>query len=396
MRKGRHMKPTPTNNLRRATAALAAATLACSPAAAWADTGVDISHHNGCVTRSDALKAKADGASFGIVKATEGNGYQDPQYECSINGINGVLRRGVYHFARPDLGNSAEAEADWFLARTASLRDQGVIPVLDWEPGLSRLGLDNKYSRDVQWALRWLKRVEQVWGVQPLIYMSAGTIRIADWTPVASAGYDLWVAGYPRGYQAETLRNPGKVPYDLGPWKYAAVWQYSDSGIVDGIGQSVDVNFLYGDAGTWAKYAGGTDSIPETPAPAPEPERPAIPRITVDGYVGPETVRRWQEIMGTPVDGVITGQVRPRGYHRLNLTSVRYDPRARGSALVRAVQQRLRDAGYRVTVDGLLGPDTITCLHKYLGVATGGMRPWGNLGPGLATAIQQRLNEGRF
>lgn len=34
-------------------------------------------------------------------------------------------------------------------------------------------------------------------------------------------------------------------------------------------------------------------------------------RLTVDGSCGPATIRRWQQVMGTSVDGIISGQYRP-------------------------------------------------------------------------------------
>jgi len=113
--------------------------------------------------------------------------------------------RGAYHFARPDLGNSPEAEADWFVSQTRGYMHDGVIPVLDWEPSGS-------YKTWSWWALRWLQRVEAAWGVKPMIYMSASVIQMTDWTSVANGNYGLWVAGYPRGYAGETLRDPGPCP----------------------------------------------------------------------------------------------------------------------------------------------------------------------------------------
>ena len=147
-------------------------------------------------------------------------------------------------------GLSPQAEANNFInvARAHNLIGTGVIPVLDWEPA-------GNLKTQVWWAKTWLDTVSAAWGTKPLIYMSASTIHIADWTPVSSADYGLWVAGYPRGYAGERLRNPGSVPYSVAPWSFAAAWQYSSSGSVAGVGSAVDVDWFYGDAATWAKYA---------------------------------------------------------------------------------------------------------------------------------------------
>ncbi|KAB1939749.1 peptidoglycan-binding domain-containing protein, partial [Bifidobacterium bifidum] len=98
--------------------------------------------------------------------------------------------------------------------------------------------------------------------------------------------------------------------------------------------------------------------------------------------------RRWQQVMGTSVDGIISGQYRPDGrtWGRPALVDscVRYG--GGGSNLIRAVQRKLN-----LTADGLLGPATIRALQKHLGVA---QDSW--FGPGTARALQSRLNTGRF
>lgn len=267
--KPRHAKP------RRRLAAMLAAVLTAmalvfAQGVAFADSGMDVSKWQGCVGGSQAATARAAGVNFGFVKVTEGNGYTDSMADCTMQSLkaNGI-RRGVYHFARPDLGNSPEAEADWFVSQTRGYVGDGVIPVLDWEP-------DGSYKTWSWWALRWLQRVEAAWGVKPMIYMSASVIQMTDWTSVANGNYGLWVAGYPRGYAGETLRDPGAVPYSVSPWPFAAAWQYSSTGNVPGVGSRIDVNWFYGDAGTWVKYAGSQPGAPANPVkPGPTPQQGA-------------------------------------------------------------------------------------------------------------------------
>ena len=256
----------------RVTGLLLAAAIALAPGAAMADTGMDVSKWQGCVTASAAAQAKAGGTAFAFVKVSEGAGYADSVADCTMQGLAAAgIRRGVYHYARPDLGNTPEAEADWFISQTRGYIGQGVIPVLDWEPGGS-------YNTWTWWAKRWLDRVQAAWGVKPLIYMSASVIRTGDWSAVANADYGLWVAGYPAGYTQDRLRDPGAVPYDVSPWKFAAAWQYSSSGRVPGVGERIDVNWFYGDAATWARYAGaehGTNANPTPSEPADSPQQGA-------------------------------------------------------------------------------------------------------------------------
>ena len=211
---------------------------------AYADVGFDSASYQGCYNAQAAVDA---GARFSFIKITQGNYYRNPYRDCQFNASRKAgLRLGAYGFADTSISPQADAALFNSEADRMGLIGTGVLPVLDWEP---------KQPSNVAWAKTWLDIVAAHWGTKPLIYMSASTIHMADWTPVASADYGLWVAGYPRGYTGDTLRNPGSVPYSVAPWAFAAAWQYSSSGSVAGVGRAVDVDWFYGDAATWAKYA---------------------------------------------------------------------------------------------------------------------------------------------
>ncbi len=128
----------------------------------------------------------------------------------------------------------------------------------------------------------------------------------------------------------------------------------------------------------YLRYQGAQSSVPAANSGA----------IAVDGNVGPATVRRWQQVMGTSVDGIISGQQVPDGrtYARPAIDSsvVRYG--AGGSDLIRAVQRRLGCG-----VDGLLGPATIKAIQAHYGLAQDA-----SFGPATARALQAALNQGRF
>lgn len=225
-----------------------------------ADVGFDAASYQGCYNAQAAVNA---GARFSFIKLTQGNYYRNPYRDCQFSASrNAGLRLGAYGFADTDVSPQADAALFNSEADRMGLIGSGVIPVLDWEP---------KQPGNVAWAKTWLDIVAAHWGTKPMIYMSASTIHIADWTPVSASDYGLWVAGYPRGYAGERLRDPGSVPYSVAPWAFAAAWQYSSSGSVAGVGSAVDVDWFYGDAGTWAKYAHApvdTVTHPATPNPS--------------------------------------------------------------------------------------------------------------------------------
>ncbi len=257
----KHAKP--RRRYRQPTVALLiAACLAIAPCA-MADTGIDTASYQGCW---NGAQAKASGVQFAFIKLNQGTGYVNPYATCQVNAAraNGI-REGAYDFASPQT-SSPEAEADKFVAEARARGMVGrAIPVLDWEPSAP----GGYWGKQTWWALRWVNRVKSTWGVNPMVYMSAAMIPTGDWSAVVATNAGLWVAGYPRGYAGDRLRNPGAVPYSVSPWPFAAAWQYSSSGAVGGVSGAVDVNWFYGDAVTWAKYAGAPASSVTSNATTP-------------------------------------------------------------------------------------------------------------------------------
>lgn len=257
----KHAKP--RRRYRQPTVALLiAACLAIAPCA-MADTGIDTASYQGCW---NGAQAKASGVQFAFIKLNQGTGYVNPYATCQVNAAraNGI-REGAYDFASPQT-SSPEAEADKFVAEARARGMVGrAIPVLDWEPSAP----GGYWGKQTWWALRWVNRVKSTWGVNPMVYMSAAMIPTGDWSAVVATNAGLWVAGYPRSYMGDRLRDPGSVPYSVSPWPFAAAWQYSSSGSVGGVSGAVDVNWFYGDAVTWAKYAGAPASSVTSNATTP-------------------------------------------------------------------------------------------------------------------------------
>lgn len=121
-------------------------------------------------------------------------------------------------------------------------------------------------------------------------------------------------------------------------------------------------------------YQAPTHSVPQQP--------PVIQhKLVVNGILDAATIRKWQQVMGTPVDGKI-------------------DTDKNGSALVRAVQQRLKSTvDHRLVVDGHgIVQDgkrykTVGALQRYLGSPVDSYLST----PSQAIkSLQRRLNENRF
>lgn len=317
---------------------------------------------------------------------------------------------GAYGFA--DTAVSPQADAALFNSEAdrMGLVGSGVIPVLDWEP---------KQPSNVAWAKTWLDIVAAHWGTKPLIYMSASTIHIADWTPVASADYGLWVAGYPRGYAGDRLRDPGSVPYSVAPWGFAAAWQYSSSGSVAGVGSAVDVDWFYGDAATWAKYVNApidtvTKPAVETPTTKVKPvqttttptgDANALATAVIQGLYGNQPQRqkllgsRYAEVMAI-VNRRLTGKTAsaPASYYIVRsgdyLSKVWPSTWPTVAALnglrppyTIYVGQRLKTSGTGTVSSArrytVRSGDTLSSIARRLGVSTGSIHGYRSGNPNL-------------
>lgn len=319
--------------------------------------GVDVSSWN---TGIDFTKVPAD---FVIAKATQGIGYVNPDCDRAVQQCIRLGKCwGTYHYVD---GSGAQAEADYYVNNIKNYVGKGIL-CIDWESG------SNKAWGNYDYLSQLVARVIARTGVKPLIYVQASA-----YAPTAEVAkrHDcgLWIAQY---------ANMDATGYQDKPWnegKYAcAIRQYSSVGRLPGWSGNLDLDKFYGDANAWHKYAGASGT------PAPAQAAPSVPQIAVDGIIGAATVRRWQTIMCTIVDGVVSNQLNVN--YRPALVAVNHNRPFGRSQLVRAVQHVVG-----TTADGLLGPQTIRAIQRRLGVAVDGV-----LGRETAKALQRRLNEGRF
>lgn len=352
------------------TAALLALTLTALPANA-ALNGIDVASY-----QADTVTCTVQSYDFAIVKASEGTAYRNPkmtaQLECAKQRGKKI---GVYHYAS---GTNATAEADYFVASIGGYRGQALL-ALDFEMGSNAV----YYSASAgAWIRTFVNRVHSVTGVWPVIYIpESGVWKIPS---DVRANCAIWPAAYanmyPTGFQSS--------PWHGGKFN-EAMRQYTSEGVLAGYAGRLDLDIFYGDGSAWDAYARGGVGSAATVKPAAKPSAPAPaariirPVLDTDGKIGYETVCQWQRVMGTPVDGEISGQYvvwyRPRLYavtHRNH----------RGSTLVRAIQRK-----YGLRQTGLLDRTTIRCIQRDVGAD-----PDGILGYDTARKIQLRLNTGRF
>lgn len=314
---------------------------------------------------------------FVIVKATGGTGYVNPDYNRAMKQAIGAGKKvGVYHYAREKgCKGSAVAEADFFVKTIQGYIGKAIL-VLDWEEELS-LG--------VSWAKEFLDRVYQKTGVKAFLYTSASVTRQYNWTPVAQAGYPLWMAQYANKKPQNGYRDkPWTDGKGYGAFEALAIHQYSGSGKLPGYNGNLDVNKAYMDAVTWDKYAGAVEE--QKPTPAPTPVQPSGNPIVKDGQVHARNFAS----PGLIVDGIRGANTKRAG--------------------IRALQQGMNlDHHAGLILDGIWGPKSETALGRHTvrrgetqymvtaleillmlnGYFCNGVENPGHFGAGLEVAVRQ-------
>lgn len=191
-------------------------------------------------TSIDWNTARRNGVNFAFIKATEGGDLLDVAFENHWRGAaRAGVARGAYHFYY--FCTSPEVQARWFIANVP--RGNMLPPVLDmeWNPFSPTCATVRPPAAQVQDQMRrWLRIVEAHYGQRPIIYT---TPRFFKENNLASfKGYEYW------------LRTTAKTPreaYPGQPWRF---WQYSATGLIDGIKGEVDLNAFSGSRAEWQAW----------------------------------------------------------------------------------------------------------------------------------------------
>lgn len=254
--------------------------------------GNDISNFQGNVD----FQTYKNNTNFLICKASEGTGYIDGWFGNNrTQARNNGIPLGFYHFGRPDVGNSAQAEAKFFcdLVDGDPIRE-GEILVLDFEV---------TYNDPVNWCKAWLDAVSQHFGgMKPMIYMDQSRSQGFDWTPVVSAGYGLWIAAY--------TYNPNNNEAATGAWPFAAMQQWTDKQEVPGIQGVIDGDVFFGTVDQFKAYGF------KKPTPPPAPQPPVVtPPVEVPPVVTPPVTL--PPVVPNPPTPPITPVPQPKPVHEM-------------------------------------------------------------------------------
>ncbi len=206
--------------------------------ARYAVHGIDAARFQNSI---DWPQARRNGVNFAFVKATEGGDMLDPAFREHWRGAGEAgVARGAYHFFY--FCTTPEIQAAWFIRNAP--RSKGMLPpVLDMEwnafsPTCAHLRPD---AQTVQNGMqRWLDIVEAHYGQRPIIYTTPGFYEDADLRNFK--GYEYW------------LRTTAKSPREAYPGQNWRFWQYSATGLIDGIEGEVDLNAFSGSRAGWSAW----------------------------------------------------------------------------------------------------------------------------------------------
>ncbi|QHT63064.1 glycoside hydrolase [Paenibacillus lycopersici] len=184
---------------------------------------IDVSHYQGTI---DWQKVHDDGVAGAFIKATDGIGVTDSAFRTNaVQAPAAGLRVGFYHYAHPEK-NDAAAEARYFASVVAGYKAD--FPhVLDVEGQASKVPA-NKLTN---WCVSYLNEVQRLTGHEAMIYTGASFAK--TYLGKALGAWPLWVAHYGKD-----------KPMDNDTWSEWAVFQYSASGTVRGIGGQVDMDAM--------------------------------------------------------------------------------------------------------------------------------------------------------
>lgn len=213
---------------------------------------IDISHWQGS---PDFAKVKAAGVIACIMKASEGTDYVDPSWKKNFVAATAAgIACATYHWLKH--GNAA-AQIAFYLKNIDAVPGERVI--IDYEePGVTIADLHEA----VQALLADPRKLQVTVYSGNVLKEQLGYTRDA----LLAENTDLWLAQY----------TTGTPSWPHGTYAHWALWQYSESGRVDGItGSTVDLN----------RFDGSNENLLKWISPATKPveaeQKPAAAKLPV-------------------------------------------------------------------------------------------------------------------
>jgi lysozyme len=217
--------------------------------------GIDVSEWQKTI---DWEKVKAAGIDFAMIKAGSGRNRIDPQFKYNISECNRLdIPCGVYWFSYAYTEELAHNEAKYCLEAIAPYKvDYPVAYDFEYDSvgNAEKVGVKITKEMASSFARAFLGDIEAA-KYYAMLYTNADYLSRYFDAELAKR-YDVWLAKWPAN------PDPNKKPPEAG-----GIWQYSNTGSVDGISVRVDLDAAYYD------YPGIIEKNGlNQPAAAPEPK----------------------------------------------------------------------------------------------------------------------------
>lgn len=195
--------------------------------------GIDVSRYQEKIDWQEVAEDDVEYAfiRLGIRGYTEGEIKEDDTFEYNINGaLDNGIEAGVYFFTQATSVEEAEEEAQYVLDAIEPY-DVTYPVVLDVEAVNSENARTAELTKEerTEYCIAFCEMIKQA-GYTPMIYGNLKTFMLLLDMEQLEA-YDKWFAYY----DTELY-----FPYNV------RVWQYTDTGTIEGIDTDVDINICFG------------------------------------------------------------------------------------------------------------------------------------------------------
>ncbi len=204
--------------------------------------GVDVSRWQGEI---DWQTLRTQGANFAFIKATDGGDHLDPMFQKNWRRAKEAgIKRGAYHFFY--WCRTAGEQADWFIRNVP--REAGALPpVIDVEYN-AESSCKRRLSRAkvLEKMQVFMDKLERHYGQRPIIYTAPDFY--ADNLSGEFPNHPFW------------LRSVAAHPSKRYPNRKWVFWQYSGSGLSQGVDGKIDLNVFRGSEADWHNWVAGQSS----------------------------------------------------------------------------------------------------------------------------------------
>ncbi len=198
--------------------------------------GVDVSRWQGEI---DWPKLRSQGANFAYIKATDGGDHVDPMFRTNWKRAKEAgVKRGAYHFFY--WCRVASEQADWFIRNVP--RDPDALPPV----------IDVEYNGESSCRFRLsperpARRCRSSWtALSSITESDRSSIRRRISTRTICAAISSII---PSGSAPSPPIRQRFIP--AGKWVF---WQYSGSGLSQGVNGKIDLNVFYGSVSDWQNW----------------------------------------------------------------------------------------------------------------------------------------------